>query len=58
MLDVAGGSGIYACGLAARFPELRASVFEKPPVDRIAARAIETRGYGERVDRRRRRHAH
>ena len=49
VLDVAGGSGIYACGLAARFPGLRGSVFEKPPVDRIAARAIETRGYSERV---------
>ncbi len=57
VLDVAGGSGIYACALAARFPKLRASVFEKPPVDRIAARAIETRGYSERVERRRRRHA-
>jgi len=50
LLDVAGGSGIYACGLAARFPELTASVFEKPPVDRIARRAIDKRGYGSRVD--------
>jgi 3-hydroxy-5-methyl-1-naphthoate 3-O-methyltransferase len=50
LLDVAGGSGIYACALAAQFPELRASVFEKPPVDRIARRAIDTRGYASRVD--------
>ena len=49
VLDVAGGSGIYACALAARFPELTASVFEKPPVDRIARRAIENRGYSARV---------
>jgi acetylserotonin N-methyltransferase len=50
LLDVAGGSGIYACALAAQFPELTASVFEKPPVDRIAQRAIDKRGYGPRVN--------
>jgi acetylserotonin N-methyltransferase len=49
LLDVAGGSGIYACALAAQFPELTGSVFEKPPVDRIAQRAIDKRGYGSRV---------
>jgi acetylserotonin N-methyltransferase len=49
LLDIAGGSAIYACALAARFPHLSASVLEKPPVDRIAARAIEARGFGERV---------
>ena len=37
LLDIAGGVGIYACALAARFPDLSAAVFEKPPVDRIAA---------------------
>src|SRR5690606_34003720 len=36
VLDVAGGSGIYACALVARHAHLRAAVFEKPPVDRIA----------------------
>ena len=50
LLDIAGGSGIYACSLAARFPELTASVLEKPPVDRIAQRAIDQRGYGARVN--------
>jgi predicted O-methyltransferase YrrM len=49
LLDIAGGSGIYACSLAAHFPALRASVLEKPPVDRIAARAIEARGFAARV---------
>ena len=49
LLDIAGGSGIYACSLTARFPELTASVLEKPPVDRIAQRAIDKRGYGARV---------
>ena len=49
LLDVAGGSGIFACALAARFPDLTAAVFEKPPVDRIAARAIGRRGFASRV---------
>jgi len=49
LLDIAGGSGIYACSFTAHFPELSASVLEKPPVDRIAARAIESRGFAERV---------
>ena len=49
VLDVAGGSGIFACALAARFPDLTAAVFEKPPVDRIAARAIARRGFTSRV---------
>jgi acetylserotonin N-methyltransferase len=50
LLDIAGGSGIYACALAARFPELRAAVVEKAPVDAIARRAIDARGFGARVD--------
>jgi predicted O-methyltransferase YrrM len=49
LLDIAGGSGVYACSLVAHHPNLAATVFEKPPVDRIAARAIESRGCGETV---------
>src|SRR4051812_13402576 len=49
LLDIAGGSGIYACSFAAHHPHLRATVFEKPPVDEIARRQIRTRGYAERV---------
>jgi predicted O-methyltransferase YrrM len=49
LLDIAGGSGVYACSLVAHHPDLSATVFEKPPVDRIAARAIADRGYSERV---------
>ena len=50
LLDIGGGSGIYACSLAAHFPNLRASVLEKPPVDRVARRAIDRRGFTDRVD--------
>ena len=50
LLDIAGGSGIYACAMAAQFGGLRASVLEKPPVDGIAARAIRERGFAGTVD--------
>jgi SAM-dependent methyltransferase len=49
LLDVGGGSAVYACSLAARFPGLRATVLEKSPVDRIAMRNIARRGLADRV---------
>jgi hypothetical protein len=49
LLDIAGGSGIYACALVTHWPNLRASVLEKPPVDRIAADAVARRGCADRV---------
>ncbi|MGZ8938496.1 MAG: methyltransferase [Limisphaerales bacterium] len=50
VLDIAGGSGIYACALVARWENLSAAVYEKAPVDKVARRAIEARGYSERVE--------
>jgi SAM-dependent methyltransferase len=49
LLDLAGGSGVYACALAAFYPGLRCAVLEREPVDRIASAAIAKRGYAERV---------
>ena len=49
VLDVGGGSGVYACAIVERFPHLRATVVEKPPVDRVAARSIQERGFSDRV---------
>ena len=49
LLDVGGGSGIYACALVARHPELHATVLDKPPVDRIAREAIARQGFSDRV---------
>ncbi len=49
LLDIAGGSGIYACAMAARHKHLRATVLEKPPVDRIARKGVADRGFSERV---------
>jgi hypothetical protein len=50
LLDVAGGSGIYACSIAAVHSHMKATVFEKLPVDRIARECIAERGCAERVD--------
>ncbi len=49
LLDIAGGSGIYACTIAAHHPTLTATVFERPPVDAIARTMIAKRGYTSRV---------
>jgi hypothetical protein len=50
LLDIAGGSGIYACSLVTHHPRLSATVFEKPPVDGIAAAAIANRGCSAKVN--------
>jgi len=50
LLDIAGGSGIYACGILARHPHLRATVLEKSPVDRIAGRCLAERGFADRIN--------
>lgn len=50
LLDIAGGSGVYACTFVAHHPHLRATVLERPPVDRIARTMIAQRGYTDRVD--------
>ena len=49
LLDIAGGSGVYACALAAHNAHLAATVLDKPPVDAIAAGAIAKRGFADRV---------
>jgi SAM-dependent methyltransferase len=50
LLDIAGGSGIYACALVARHPHLTATVFERPPVDGIARTMIRQRESAAKVD--------
>ena len=49
LLDIAGGSGIYACAMVARHPHLRATVLEKSPVDKLTRQMITQRGFSERV---------
>jgi predicted O-methyltransferase YrrM len=50
LLDIGGGSGIYACSLVAHHPHLRATVFDQRPVDQIAAKLIARRGFTDRVN--------
>lgn len=50
LLDVGGGSGVYACAFAAGIPDLRAVVLEQAPVDGIARSRISERGLSDRVD--------
>jgi len=50
LLDIAGGSGIYACAVVAQHPHLRAAVLERPPVDRIARECISKQGFAEQVE--------
>jgi len=50
LLDIAGGSGIYSCCIAAAHPHLKATVFERPPVDGVTRKCVARRGYTERVN--------
>jgi 3-hydroxy-5-methyl-1-naphthoate 3-O-methyltransferase len=50
LLDIAGGSGIYSCCIAAAHPHMKATVFERPPVNRVTAKCIAKRGFSDRVD--------
>jgi predicted nicotinamide N-methyase len=49
LLDVAGGSGIYAITFAQRYPALRAVVFDLPPVLAVTQEIIARHGMAERV---------
>ena len=49
VIDIGGGSGIYACALAAANPHLHAVVFDQSPVDRIAANLIASRDCSAQV---------
>lgn len=50
LLDVGGGSGIYACAVAARHPHVRATVLDQAPVQRIASTLVAERGLADRID--------
>lgn len=49
VLDVAGGSGIYACALLEDRPAAQATILERPPVDAVARRLVGISRYAERV---------
>ncbi len=49
LLDIAGGSGIYACTVAAKYEHIKAAVFEKSPVDKVAERFISEKEMANKV---------
>ena len=50
VLDVGGGSGIYAATMVAHHPQMSGVVFEQAPVDAIARRELAKHGLADRVD--------
>jgi hypothetical protein len=49
LLDIAGGSGIYACAIVAKHKHLQPTILEKTPVDRLARRSLAERGFGAKI---------
>ena len=50
LLDIGGGSGVYAIAVAQAFPLARATVLEASPIDAIARRTISVAGLDGRID--------
>lgn len=49
LLDIAGGSGIYAAAIRERHPHLEVAVLERPPVDAVARSSLARKGLSDRV---------
>jgi predicted O-methyltransferase YrrM len=49
LLDIGGASGIYAAAFVMAFPHLNASVFEKPPVDKVARYSLKRLKLNEKI---------
>ena len=49
LLDIGGGSGIYACHLVLEYPQLEASILEKPPADAVAGGFVSKMGLSDRI---------
>lgn len=50
LLDIGGGSGVYACSILAKHRLLTATVLERPPVDKITRRYVSEMGFAKRAD--------
>jgi SAM-dependent methyltransferase len=50
ILDIAGGSGVYACAAVKEHAHMKAAVLEKPPVDDVARASIAEKGFSKRVE--------
>jgi precorrin-6B methylase 2 len=52
LLDVGGGTGAMSVAILRRYPHLRATVFDRPPVCEIAQRVIREQGMADRISTR------
>nr|WTA64391.1 methyltransferase [Micromonospora sp. NBC_00855] len=50
LLDLGGGYGLYSIALCRRHPQLRATIFEIPEMQRLADRAIAESAMADRID--------
>jgi hypothetical protein len=50
LLDVGGGTGIYSVACLRRYPELRAIVFDRPEVLKVACEFAESYGVADRLE--------
>jgi SAM-dependent methyltransferase len=50
LLDIGGGSGIYAMVLLQDNPHLSAAILEKPPVDRVSSYSVNKYHLGHRIE--------
>jgi protein-L-isoaspartate O-methyltransferase len=50
ILDIGGSTGIYTAVLLEKYPNIRATVYEKPPVDKMAEYSIKKLGLKDRMD--------
>jgi len=50
LLDIGGASGIYSAILVSKYPHIQATVFEKPPVDKVARYSIKKFGLKKRIN--------
>jgi hypothetical protein len=49
-VDIGGGTGGFVIALCERFPSIRASIFDLPPVEKAAAETIARHGLKSRID--------
>jgi hypothetical protein len=49
LLDIGGASGIYAAVLCLKHAHLQGAVFEKPPVDKVAAYSLQKMNLSDRI---------
>lgn len=50
LLDIGGGTGLYSIAFLQRYPKLRAIVFDRPAVLKVAAEFAQQYGVGERLE--------